>query len=180
MQRLIKYNKNDEWYTPVYGVEPILEFLPPGASILCPFDTEESHFVKILRSRGHRVVSRHLENQEDFFDLSPKDVEGFDCIVSNPPYSLKNEILERLFELGKPFAMLLNSLEIFGTQKRYHLFKENDFELLVLDKRIGYLASYTEKAPCTSAPFSSWYVCHRVLPEKIMFREIDKQRIYFE
>jgi hypothetical protein len=31
----------------------------------------------------------------------------FDCIVSNPPFTLKDKILKKLYEIGKPFAVLL-------------------------------------------------------------------------
>ena len=37
---------NDECYTPDYGVEPILKYIPEDAVVWCPFDTEESEFVK--------------------------------------------------------------------------------------------------------------------------------------
>ena len=42
--------KNDECYTYRYAVEPLLEFLEPyrNKTIWCPFDTEESEFVKVL------------------------------------------------------------------------------------------------------------------------------------
>lgn len=30
-----------------------------------------------------------------------------DYIISNPPYSLKGDVIDRLFEIGKPFAMLV-------------------------------------------------------------------------
>ena len=39
---------NDEFYTPVYAIEPLIKYLKPGSTIWCPFDTEESNFVKIL------------------------------------------------------------------------------------------------------------------------------------
>jgi protein involved in temperature-dependent protein secretion len=44
----ILYSKgsNDECYTPNYGVTPILEFIPKGKIIWCPFDKVESEFVK--------------------------------------------------------------------------------------------------------------------------------------
>ena len=43
--------KKDECYTYRYGVEPLLEFLPPynNKIIWCPFDTEESEFVKVFK-----------------------------------------------------------------------------------------------------------------------------------
>ena len=35
------------------------------------------------------------------------EVPECDYIISNPPYSKKGEVLERLFSLGIPFAMLV-------------------------------------------------------------------------
>ncbi len=46
---------NDEFYTPEYAIEPIL--------IWCPFDEEQSLFVKSLKREGHT----HINTGEDFF-----------------------------------------------------------------------------------------------------------------
>ena len=46
--------------------------------------------------------------------------EECDYIISNPPYSLKNEVFERLFVLGKPFAMLVGVVGVFESQTRVH------------------------------------------------------------
>lgn len=53
-------NKNDEWYTPVYAIEPILKYVPPGVKVWCPFDTEKSHYVKELEKHGCDVVATHI------------------------------------------------------------------------------------------------------------------------
>ena len=45
---LYSSGNNDECYTPAYGVEPILKYIPEGAVIWCPFDKEESEFVKLI------------------------------------------------------------------------------------------------------------------------------------
>ena len=47
----------DEWYTPAEAVKPILKHLKPGAKVLCPFDTPESNFVKILTKNGFKVFT---------------------------------------------------------------------------------------------------------------------------
>ena len=39
-------SKNDEFYTPLYAVKPIFKYLKPKSVIWCPFDTEDSYFVK--------------------------------------------------------------------------------------------------------------------------------------
>lgn len=106
---IVAASKNDEFYTPKYAVDPIIEFIKPNSIIWCPFDTEESFFVKRLKEEGHEVIYTHIHSGEDFFEL---DIEC-DYIISNPPYSVKGEVLQRLFDLKKPFAMLLGVVGIF-------------------------------------------------------------------
>ena len=42
-------SNNDELYTPYYAVDPIIEYVPKGKVIWCPFDKEWSAFVQILK-----------------------------------------------------------------------------------------------------------------------------------
>jgi hypothetical protein len=97
--------------------------------------------------------------------------------VSNPPYSLKGNVLERLFSLGTPFAMLVGVVGLFESQHRYNLFKNNTFEVLYLNKRVAFFKNYLDKKPSVNPPFSSVYVCHNMLPKQIVFDEIDKKNI---
>ena len=46
-------NPNDEFYTPIYAIEPIIKHIKPNTFISCPFHTPESNFVKILTYAGH-------------------------------------------------------------------------------------------------------------------------------
>lgn len=41
-----------------------------------------------------------------------------DYIVSNPPYSIKGDVFTRLFEIGKPFAMLVGVVGLFESKKK--------------------------------------------------------------
>ena len=91
-----KFNKNDEYYTPRYAVEPIAKFLKPNSIIWCPFDKEESEFVKLFKELGHNVINGHIETGQDFFEV---EVPDCDYIVSNPPYSLKGSVFKKLFEI---------------------------------------------------------------------------------
>lgn len=53
----VLYSKgsNDECMTPDYGVVPILKYIPQDAIIWCPFDKEDSEFVKQIREMGNKV-----------------------------------------------------------------------------------------------------------------------------
>lgn len=162
----------DEFYTPPYAVEPILKYVPSGTKVLCPFDTEESHFVKMLRAKGCVVGLCHLETGTDFFDL-PNSC-GADFVVSNPPYSVKGDVLERLFKWGTPFAMLVGVVGLFESQKRFDMFRTNEFEIMYLNRRVAYFENYKDQKPSLNPPFSSVYVTHKMLPRQIMFEEIKK------
>ena len=164
-------NQNDEFYTPRYAIKPLLKYLEQYNTIWCPFDTEESLFVKELKKVGHRVIYTHILNGKDFFKYEP---ENYDCIVSNPPYSLKSEVFERLFELKKPFAMLVGVVGIFESQKRFNMFKNNNFEIMYFNKRISYFRNYNDEKPMLNPPFSSVYITSEILPKQIVFEEIIK------
>ena len=94
-------SKNDEFYTPIYAIKPIEKYLKKGSIIWCPFDTDDSLFVKYFKHQGYTVINTHILNGEDFFDI---EVPQCDYIISNPPYSVKGEVLQRLFELKKTFC----------------------------------------------------------------------------
>jgi hypothetical protein len=53
-------------------------------------------------------------------------------------------VFERLFEIGKPFAMLVGVVGLFESQHRFNLFKNNDFEIMYFNKRVSYFKDYAE------------------------------------
>ena len=119
--------------------------------------------VKVLRDK--------YGNDQDFFTIEPPKC---DYIISNPPYSLKSEVLDRLFQLGVPFAMLVGVVGLFESQKRFEMFRDHDFEIMYLNRRVAYFKSYAEQKPSLNPPFSSVYVCKGMLPKQIVFEEIKK------
>lgn len=163
---------NDEFYTPEYAILPIIKYIPKNSTIWCPFDIDNSLFVKLFKKNGFNVINTHLENGQDFFKI---DVPNCDYIISNPPYSLKTEVFERLFEIGKPFAMLVGVVGLFESQKRFNLFKNNQFEIMYFNKRVSYFKSYDERKTSLNPPFSSVYLCSKMLPKQIIFEEINKR-----
>ena len=129
-------------------------------------------FVKHYRQKGYNVIPTHISNGEDFFEI---EVPQCDYIISNPPYSLKGKVLEKLFEIGKPFAMLVGVVGLFESKERFDMFRHNDFEIMYLNKRVAYFKDYKEQRPSLNPPFSSVYVCKNILPKQIMFENINKQ-----
>ena len=166
-------NENDEFYTPEYAITPLLRYLKPNSVIWCPFDIDSSLFVKLLTKNGHTVINTHIETGQDFFNTTPPEC---DYIISNPPYSIKYEVFSKLFDIGKPFAMLVGVVGLFESQKRFSLFKENNFEIMYFNKRISYFKSYDDAVCKLNPPFSSVYITSNILPNKIVFEEIEKSK----
>lgn len=166
-----QFQKRDEYFTPDYVVFPIMKRLKAGAVVWCPFDTAESAFVRVLSAHGFHVIYGHIRTGQDFFS---SDVPDCDYIVSNPPYSRKDMVLKRLYEIGKPFAMLINFQGIFDQQKRFQMFKENRVEMLWLSPRVNYIAENGQLLK--GAPFQSGYLCSGICENQLEFEYLDKNR----
>lgn len=169
-------NKNDEFYTPRYAILPIIKYLKPGSLVYCPFDTEESNYVKLLKENGFRIIHGHIFDGKDFFTETTESLSEVDYIISNPPYSIKGKVFEHLFLIGKPFAMLVGIVGLFESRSRFEMFRDNTFEIMYLNKRVSYFKDYSDQKPSLNPPFSSVYLCSNILPHTIVFEEIDKTK----
>lgn len=161
--------KGDECYTPYYAVDPLLEFVPKDKIIWCPFDEEWSAFYQTFKEKGYKVIRSSLVDGEDFFDYEPKE---WDILISNPPFSKKDEVLKRCYEFGKPFALLLPANSIQG-KNRYELFR-NGIELLSFDGRVAFHTNNDFENYTKGTAFASAYFCNGVLPEKLILRKLEE------
>ena len=155
-----KEGGTDEYITPENAVRYVLPYVE-GKTTWCPFDLSSSNYVKLLP----KVIYTHIETGQDFFFYEPE--EPYDCIVSNPPFSKRNEVFERLFELDKPFMMLVNSSGIFDNRKRFEMFSKHGIQLLIPSGRVKYIRR--SDGLSNSPMFQSYYVCRNILPHDIIF-----------
>ena len=114
------------------------------------------------------MIFSHIDDGQDFFEYEPS--EHYDYIVSNPPFSRKDDVFERLFALGKPFAMVMSMNNVFDSKRRYAMFSQHDFEILVPRGRTKFIRRGDNEALC-APPFQSVYICHDMLPTQIVFTE---------
>jgi len=162
------WTARDEYYTPSILVEAIVPYLKmrfTDATIWCPFDTKNSEFVLCLREAGFNVVHSHLWTGEDFFKYEPKH---YDAIISNPPFTLKREVFRRLFDLKKPFAMLMG-LPILNYQDVGNFFfgyqeKGQNLQLLVFDKKVSFDGN--------TSSFNTSFFCSGILQRDLMFHHL--------
>lgn len=162
----------DEMYTPFYAVAPLVKHLKNSGykTIWCPFDEEWSAYVRTFREEGFNVIRSSLSDGKDFFQYEPD--EPYDVIISNPPFSKKDEVIRRLDELGKPFAILLPLNSLQG-KSRFDVFK-NGIQLLSFDQRIGFHTSKSMTEPVEGSPFASAYFCRDFLLRDLIVEKLDK------
>lgn len=92
----------------------------------------------------------------------------FDVIITNPPYSLKNEFLKKCYEYNKPFALLLPLTALEG-KERGKLYKNKGIEIIVLNKRINFMK---EK---NNVWFNTSWFCHEICKELLNFECIGEE-----
>jgi|TARA_R110000796_G_scaffold122231_1_gene236611 hypothetical protein len=164
--RKSSWNEKDEYYTPAILVDAIIPHIPKGSKVWCPFDTENSEFVIRLRDEGYDVIHSHIWEGKDFFEYEPKE---YDCIISNPPFTKKLDVFKRLFDLGKPFAVVMGlpilNYQVVGSFFIEHQNAGRSLQLLIVDKKVSFDGN--------TASFNNSFFCHRLLEKDIMFAHLE-------
>lgn len=128
-----KSAKFDRCQTPFYALDPLLPYLRRNWLIWEPA-AGDGQIVEKLSQSGFTVFGTDILTGSNFFTDAP---EKWDCQVTNPPYSVKYDWLNRSYQLGKPFALLL-PLETLGAVSGQRLFNKFGVEIILLDKRINF------------------------------------------
>ena len=92
----------DEYYTRREDAEIIAKnIIRVPLKVWLPFNDSESVWSDVLRSYGFETVV----TEGDFFTTAPP--AGVQCIISNPPFSRKAEVMERIRKLNLRFVLIL-------------------------------------------------------------------------
>lgn len=151
----------DELYTPVEATEMIIPFIPYGIKTIWePASDVSGEIAKVLLDYGYKVIT----GTGDFFDNH--DFE-FDMIITNPPYTLKDQFIAKCYALGKPWMLLLPTTALEG-QKRQSMYRDNDIALLLPNKRFNFMP---EKK---SAWFHTSWFCSKTKAVGLNFIELKK------
>lgn len=132
VQRLGTCEASDECYTPQNEVWPLFPFLDKESIYYEATSEHSSSIANALAEGGFSVVS---SNGCNFFDCNSHDI--CDGVVTNPPYSKKDQFIEHCYKLGKPFALLL-PVAAFQGRKRGKLFKTMGISALVYNRRVDF------------------------------------------
>ena len=150
---------SDNYITNKYEWERIKDYIPTDKIIWSPFycDGKQKEYFKEL---GYDII----HEDKDFFSYTPE----YDILIDNPPFSKKNQILDKLNDLDKPFIIICPSMML--SYKYFQTnFKDKNIQLIIPYKRMNFKHLNSSKKNY-SPPFASFYYCYKMnLPNDILF-----------
>lgn len=148
----------DHVATPRWVVENIYNLIDIKSFKYCwfPFNNYDSEFKLKADELKLKYKATHKFDDlgNDFFKIDPPD--NCDLMISNPPFSLQNKIIERSFKFIddgkiKSFALLL-PLSTLETPSRAEIYEKyaDKLSIIIFKKRIKFLGCTTSfnKACC--------------------------------
>jgi len=142
----------DEYQTPVWAVKLIMNEIDWNAV---------PTFLEPCLGQGN-IFNNYPGSRKSFFDINSGDdylkqpISIFDLIITNPPYSLALEFLEKSLGEAKTVIYLLR-LNFLGSQRRHKFWCLNPpTHLFVLSKR----PSFTEDGNTDSTEYA-WFCWDR-------------------
>lgn len=106
-------NKNDKCMTPKNIAEKLVQLLPIEPCDLC-LDPFAGTGVFYNAFPSYRKDWCEIDRGRDFFDYQ----ESTCCIISNPPYSILDAVLDHSFELAYNVVYLVPLSKIFSSMQR--------------------------------------------------------------
>ena len=155
--------KHDDYMTPRYAWENIKDFIPKDKIIWEAFygDGSSGEYLKEL---GFDVVHEEV----DFFENDLGEI-----IVSNPPFSKVKQVMERLYQLDKPFILILPSSKI--NTSYFRAWKDKNIQIIIPRKRIQFIKLVNGLVPDNwknACNFDCFYYCYKInLPKDIIWLE---------
>jgi len=154
---------SNNFQTPPWPVELLIDYCLTDLVSLENFTDDpiifdpccgKGQLVSTLCTKGYSSYGMDLETGYNFLtDPLPADV---DMIITNPPYSLKDQFIARCYEHGKPFALLMPLTALEG-KKRQPLYKENGLQLALLPRRVNFVPP---SGKGSGAYFPVGWFCH--------------------
>lgn len=155
--------KHDDYMTPKYAWENIKEFIPKVKIWEAFYGDGKSgdHLTEL----GFDVIHEQI----DFFDDAT--LPEYECLVSNPPFSKSREVMDRLYELDKPFILIFPSSKI-NTQY-FRKWADKGIQIIIPRKRIHFEKKVNGETPKNwknACNFDCFYYCYKIgLPRDIIW-----------
>ena len=164
---------NDFYATPRDATEAILKKVELSGSILEPA-AGQGHISEVLKEYypNNEIISTDLVQREDRFGIP---IQGgvdfltyefnrkFDNIITNPPFSLAQEFVERSLELSNDKVIMFAKIQLLESDKRKAMFENSPLKYVyVFSRRVNPLRNGEELdekgKPWASTMCFAWFV----------------------
>ena len=164
---------NDFYATPRNAIEAILNEVKLNGSILEPA-AGQGHISKLLKEYYpySEIVSTDLIQREERFGipiqggvdfLTHEFNRKFDNVITNPPFNLAQEFIERSLQLSNDKVIMFAKIQLLEGNKRRELFDNTPLKYVyVFSKRVNPLRNGEELdengKPWSSTMCFAWFV----------------------
>ncbi len=155
----------DRYQTPPAALDPLFQYLPQAWTIWEPA-CGEKYLADRLEKKGFDVVATDILTGHNYLEWEPNH---YDCVITNPPFSLKQQFLKTAYQRGRPFAFLL-PISALETASRQHLYQKYGLELILFDRRIEFESPDRSKAHSYFA--SAWFTFGLNIGRQMTFAKI--------
>ena len=159
--------RSDNFQTPKEALNILLPYLNKNWQIWeCAWG--KGNLYQFLQDVGFKVLGTDINGDygHKLNFLTETMSFPFDCIITNPPYSLKDKFLERAYQLNTRFAFLMPLTTLEG-KKRGELYQKYGIELIIPNKRINFI---TPSGKGSGAWFQVAWFCWKLnLPNQLNF-----------
>jgi len=151
---LTKRHEYDAYSTPTWCAEAICRDLvfPHKSWILEPCSGENAIVNVVERFTGEQMLALDIQRGEDFLEQDMSVYGRFDMVITNPPFSLAQEFIEKSLTLANCVVMLLRLNFLASKSRKEFWQKHPPTAIHVLTKR----PSFTGKG--TDATDYAWFV----------------------
>ena len=146
--------------TPKHAWDNVKHFIPKDKIIWEAF-YGDGNSGKILTELGFNVIHKDV----DFYENNLGEI-----IVSNPPFSSAKEVMNRMYELDKPFMLIMPAFKI--TTNYVRQWKDRNIQIIIPRKRINFIRIKDGVIDTTGkgASFDCFYYCYKLgLPKDIIW-----------
>jgi hypothetical protein len=158
----------DTFKTPNYATDLLIPFIPRQ------LDNSKTYIWECASGEG-KIANRLIYHGFDVFQSDLRQFDNLDircnfltndirndyymgnfCIITNPPFSIKEEFIEKAFEYRVPFAFLINA-DYSGKQIDWI---KRGCEKIIPNRRIDYITPTGRNGKTSSSQFHSMWLTY--------------------
>lgn len=150
----------DTFETPNYATDLLVPFIPANFEFVWEPAAGSGRIAYRLEEHGFSVIRSDIRDfggwnvYHNFIGGGPPPCK-FDCIITNPPFSLKAQFVEKAVEIGKPFALLI-SAEYSAQQIKW--IREYGCGKIIPSRRIDFITPTGRRGSESASQFHSMWL----------------------